>query len=79
MENDDLLVIYTDGLVEAMNEKEEEFELERLKQLVKANQHQKLSELKETIIEAVRDHVGSQHLEDDFTLMLIRKIKINGH
>lgn len=79
MENDDLLVIYTDGLVEAMNEKEEEFELERLKQLVKANQHQKLSELKETIIEAVRDHVGSQQLEDDFTLMLIRKIKINGH
>jgi len=79
LENDDLLVIYTDGLVEAMNEKEEEFELERLKQLVKANQHQKLSELKETIIEAVRDHVGSQQLEDDFTLMLIRKIKINGH
>lgn len=73
LEEDDLLVIYTDGLVEAMNEKEEEFELKRLEQLVKAHQHQKLDDLKETIIDAVRSHVGSQLLDDDFTLMLLRK------
>ncbi len=73
LKKEDLLVIYTDGLVEAMNENEEEFELSRLQTLVKKHRHQPLDRLKETIITAVRKHVGAQLLDDDFTLMLIRK------
>ncbi len=69
----DLLAIYTDGLVEAMNEQEEEFTLERLENLIIKNRDLPLSDLKEIIITAVRKHVGAQQLDDDFTLMLIRK------
>ncbi|WP_456407682.1 PP2C family protein-serine/threonine phosphatase [Caldithrix abyssi] len=77
LKTNDLIIIYTDGLVEAMNEKEEEFELKNLQKLVRANRKQTLKELKETIIHAVRAHVGSQLLDDDFTLMLLRKTDAN--
>ncbi|MHB2148670.1 PP2C family protein-serine/threonine phosphatase [Calditrichota bacterium LG25] len=77
LKTNDLIIIYTDGLVEAMNENEEEFELKNLQKLVLANRKQTLKELKETIIHAVRAHVGSQLLDDDFTLMLLRKTDAN--
>ncbi|NOX89802.1 MAG: SpoIIE family protein phosphatase [Calditrichaeota bacterium] len=72
---DQLLVMYTDGLVEAMNEKEEEFGLDRLRGLVLKYREEPLKDLEARIIKAVRDHTGEKSLEDDFTLMMVRKVK----
>ncbi len=70
---DNLLVMYTDGLVEAMNAHEEEFGLNRLREIVLKYRHENIDSLKEHIIEAVKRHTGGKPLDDDFTLLLVRR------
>lgn len=70
----DRLIMYTDGLVEAMNEKEEEFEMTRLKKTIKASAQLSCDQLKEEIFNRVHDHIGPNPLEDDFTLLITKRI-----
>ena len=70
----DLLVLYTDGVVEAMNEKEEEFEFSRLKEIVLKNHKTGVEAIKNQIFSAVKHHVGTNPLEDDYTMMIARRI-----
>ena len=68
----DLLLLYTDGVVEAMNEKEEEFEFSRLKEIVLQNNQCSVETIKDKIFTAVKHHVGSNPLQDDYTMMIAR-------
>ncbi len=70
---DDLLILYTDGVVEAMNEKEEEFEFRRLKEIALKNHQSQVEIIKDKIFTAVKHHVGSNPLEDDYTIMIARR------
>jgi sigma-B regulation protein RsbU (phosphoserine phosphatase) len=70
----DTLVMYTDGLIEAMNEREEEFEFANLVKTVKENIILDSRGLKEEIIQRVKKHIGSIPLSDDFTLLISRRI-----
>ncbi len=72
-DRDDLLIMYTDGLVEAMNHKEEEFGLERLKKLALEHRDEPLDVLKDRVVRAVQEHAGGKSLDDDFTLLIVRK------
>ncbi len=74
-DNGDTLIMYTDGLVEAMNYNEEEFELSRLKKILIENPSANSDKLKEEIITQVNDHIGTIPLSDDFTLLISRKIQ----
>jgi sigma-B regulation protein RsbU (phosphoserine phosphatase) len=71
---DDTLVMYTDGLVEAMDSDEEEFEITGLKKTIKGSLSSSTEKLKEKIIEKVNDHIGAVPLTDDFTLLISRRI-----
>jgi PAS domain S-box-containing protein len=70
---DDRLLIYTDGICEAMNERMEEFGEERLSEIVQRNDRAPVAELVETILAAVNDHVGNAAGSDDMTLILLRR------
>jgi PAS domain S-box-containing protein len=70
---DDRLLIYTDGICEAMNERMEEFGEERLSEIVQRNDQAPVAELVETILAAVNDHVGNAAGSDDMTLILLRR------
>jgi PAS domain S-box-containing protein len=70
---DDRLLIYTDGICEAMNERMEEFGEERLSEMVQRNDQAPVAELVETILAAVNDHVGNAAGSDDMTLILLRR------
>jgi sigma-B regulation protein RsbU (phosphoserine phosphatase) len=72
-EKDSLLVLYTDGLVEAMNAQEEEFELRRFKQVLIEHKDRPSKEIQNKIIEAIKHHTGDQTLSDDFTLMILKR------
>ena len=74
-EKGDTLIMYTDGLVEAMNYDEEEFELSRLKNILEENPSASSNRLKKEIITRVNDHIGTNPLSDDFTLLISRKIE----
>ena len=70
----DTLVLYTDGLVEAMNKNEDEFEFDRLKEILKKHHTENSKTLLNRIFKQVKKHIGSNPMEDDFTLLVSRRI-----
>lgn len=70
----EMLVIYTDGLFGNANQDGERFGEERLQQLFLADQSTDLNTLIETVFETVYQHCLPEELEDDETLLVIRRI-----
>jgi Serine phosphatase RsbU, regulator of sigma subunit len=72
LEAGDLLVFYTDGIVEAHNARQELFGFERLEQLLRENGHLAPAELIDAILKEVEafSHGVAQH--DDMTLLVVR-------
>ncbi len=73
--DDDILTLYTDGLVEAMNESQEEFGDERLEKVVLSSRQLSSSQILKNIKKEVKKHIKHSKLDDDFTLVVIKKIK----
>ena len=70
----DLLVIYTDGITEAMNALQEEFGEDRLLALLKANQNLTCKEITDIVFTAVKKHMQTEPQFDDMTMLLVKKI-----
>jgi sigma-B regulation protein RsbU (phosphoserine phosphatase) len=69
----DILVLYTDGVVEASNQREEEFGLNGLEEVVRASRDHRAYEIVKAITTAVDEHsseVGGP--EDDLTISIIK-------
>ena len=69
------LVLYSDGITEAMNAKDEEFGEDRLKEVIVEFGHLTSLELVEKIIDAVQQHAGKTPQSDDMTLLIITRKK----
>lgn len=69
----DLLVFFTDGITEPENEYGEMFSEDRLADLVLKNAHLDDSEIVTCILGAVRQWTGTDELQDDMTLLLVRR------
>jgi sigma-B regulation protein RsbU (phosphoserine phosphatase) len=72
LEHGDLITLFTDGVTEAINEKEEQFGQQRLLELVEANRALPAKEIIRKVQEAVAAHSGGQPQFDDITLMIIK-------
>jgi sigma-B regulation protein RsbU (phosphoserine phosphatase) len=68
----DVLVAFTDGLIEAQNHEGVEFGEDRLALLVGDNSHLAAAELERTILHAVKAWTGDSEQEDDLTLVVVR-------
>src|SRR3989449_6721058 len=73
LERDDCLVLYTDGVTEALNTEGDEFGLDRTIQSVRASAIDGAQAIVKRVIEDVRDFTGSLPQNDDITLIAIRK------
>ena len=73
LERDDCLVLYTDGVTEALNTEGDEFGLDRMIQSVRASATDGAQTIVKRIIEDVRNFTGSLPQNDDITLIAIRK------
>ncbi len=73
LECGDVLVIYSDGITESINEREEEFDEERLIDVVKKNLGRSASGIRDRIDEALSRFVGTTPPVDDMTLMIIKR------
>jgi len=68
------LVLYTDGLVEAMDTSKDEFDEKRLIKVVQENKSLSAAAIMEKVRAAVGVHIASEPLQDDFTLVVIKAV-----
>ncbi|WP_044281235.1 SpoIIE family protein phosphatase [Caldithrix abyssi] len=73
------LFLYTDGLNEAMNDKEEQYGVDRLKDLMIENAEQSADEFVKQTRESLHRYTGSDEFEDDVTILVLDKIGANHH
>ena len=72
IDSGDILILYTDGITEAANAKDELFGTERLIALVKEHKDLPARQMRQRIMEAVLSYRSDDSLHDDLTLMLIK-------
>jgi sigma-B regulation protein RsbU (phosphoserine phosphatase) len=73
LEIGDILVLYTDGITEPINDDEDEFGEERLEALIIQHAALPAQELADLILEEVTAYAGEQHLFDDATLVVLKR------
>lgn len=67
----DVIVMYTDGLIEASNSKGKRFGLDKVKSIMKGNKGGSAEELINTLCGEVKSFVGNRPLSDDVTVVAI--------
>ncbi|MEN8686404.1 MAG: SpoIIE family protein phosphatase [Desulfuromonadales bacterium] len=67
----DVLLLYTDGLIEAENDHNEFFGEERLAELLRENHHLQPQELINYIVDQVRLFTGHQNFKDDVSMIVL--------
>jgi phosphoserine phosphatase RsbU/P len=70
---DDVLYCYTDGVTEAQNTSGEEFTESRCKDLIGQANTQSLQVVLDSMRRRVADFTGTEILEDDFTMLALRR------
>lgn len=68
----DTIVMYTDGVSEAMNHDNDEFGEEQLKDIAVYTRHMDASAILETIVLAVQKHANDAPQSDDITLAVVK-------
>jgi len=69
----DILVLYTDGVIEIMNAAGEMFGIDRLEDVIRRCPGYPSRDIVEAVVDATRAFAGRAGYEDDFTLVIIRR------
>jgi serine phosphatase RsbU (regulator of sigma subunit) len=69
----DVLIIYSDGITESVNDRDEEFGEARLIEVVRNNLSRSASGIRDRIDESLSRFVGTAAPVDDMTLMIIKR------
>ncbi|MCE9638035.1 MAG: SpoIIE family protein phosphatase [Planctomycetes bacterium] len=72
LEKGDILFMFTDGIVEAMNAAREPFGLGRIHEILRAHRDLPAKDLVERVRAAVRQHTGTDVREDDLTIVVAK-------
>ena len=72
LEPGDTLVLFTDGVTEAMDPEEQLFGVPRLRQVLTGQTQCPLEHLQKCILEAVENFTRGAHQADDLTLLIVR-------
>ncbi|MEG4403966.1 AAA family ATPase [Microcoleus sp. MON2_D5] len=69
----DVVVLYTDGITESVNINRVYYGIERLCKAVKENRHKTVEEIRQAVIDDVRQHIDKQKVFDDITLVVLKQ------
>jgi serine phosphatase RsbU (regulator of sigma subunit) len=69
----EVLVVYSDGVSEANNLAEEEFGLDRLRDVLKVNLRATASAIRDKVESALSEFTGTAPANDDITLVIVKK------
>ncbi len=67
----DRLVLYSDGLIEAIDDDGEPFGFDRFEQVIRSNGHLSADDMKKSLLNAVRKFTRNRPPEDDQTLVVV--------
>jgi serine phosphatase RsbU (regulator of sigma subunit) len=70
---DDVLLVYSDGIIESLNEPGDEFGYARLREQLRQARTQSADAILFSVLGAVQDFAGTRPLMDDMTLAVIRR------
>ncbi len=73
LKNGDVLILYTDGLTEAMNDKNEEFGKSGIIEAAVPVRSGSADEIKSAIVKKCLNHLGNEKVYDDMSLLIIKK------
>lgn len=73
LKKDDILVIYTDGITEAMNHRREQYGMEKLLKFIQDNSQLTPDEFVEKLNEDIMDFTQGAEQNDDITLVAIKE------
>jgi len=68
----DVVVLYTDGVTEAMNENDEEYGVERLTACVEAEKTRSSKEIIDALVRDITKFAGARAQHDDITIMVLK-------
>jgi sigma-B regulation protein RsbU (phosphoserine phosphatase) len=69
----DMIILYTDGVIEALDAGQQMFGKERLIEVLRTHRTQSAVQLAETINETIAAFVGDVPQFDDFTLVVVKR------
>jgi sigma-B regulation protein RsbU (phosphoserine phosphatase) len=72
LEPGDTLVLFSDGVTEAMDPDEQLFGVPRLKQVLTGQMECPLEQLQKCVLESVENFARGAHQADDLTLLIVR-------
>jgi serine phosphatase RsbU (regulator of sigma subunit) len=73
LDSGDVVVLYTDGIIEAENIGGIHYGLERLIELIKENSRRSAHQIRHAVLSDVRHHIGEQKVFDDITLVVLKQ------
>ena len=68
----DVMVLYTDGITEAKNSRDEEYGYERLKAVLKENSQESVEDIQVNIIGDLYEFCEQNDLDDDYTTVILK-------
>ena len=73
LNEDDGIVLYSDGIPEAYSMDKKQYGLEKLCEVISQNWHESAEKIKQVIIDDVKRHIGEQKVFDDITLVVLKR------
>lgn len=75
----DRMLLYTDGLVEAMSPEGEQFGMERLLGALNQAKGEPVTKVRQRVLDALRQHTGGSLGHDDVTFMVVEVAELGGN
>jgi phosphoserine phosphatase RsbU/P len=77
----DIMVLYTDGITEAKNDRGDEYGYERLAEIIAGVKDASPKEIQDRIIQSLYEFSGTQNINDDYTTMIVKfkSVKTDEH
>jgi serine phosphatase RsbU (regulator of sigma subunit) len=73
LDKGDVMILYTDGITDALDQNQDEFGLDRLQATACAAKHKSAMGIVQDIRNAVTDFVGDTPQFDDLTLVVLKR------
>jgi serine phosphatase RsbU (regulator of sigma subunit) len=73
LQSGDVMILYSDGITEAANERDEQYEFPRLSAALVKSHKMSAKEIRDYIIDDVYDFIGETKIYDDISLMVVKQ------